>query len=247
MKHIGDSFGAINEYNVVLELYEILKGIPEDIRNNRNEDEFCHLRKYLNYFINKYQKAVNDLADMYYDTKQYDKIVPTFDKLNVVSNDIKNDICNKKFQALKVTVSNEIVCLKAMNAFISASPNERMNTICNCDYDFTINPYDTVVIEEEQPFYFALNKYFGCILEILKSNKEKTINGKSELKDLIRALHTSSFETDFYPKWEMKDLKELIKKFEKEDKFKYDDLMSITALIDDFANFVQGKIKIEPW
>ena len=45
----------------------------------------------------------------------------------------------------------------------------------------------------------------------------------------------------------MKDLKELIKKFEKEEKSKYDDLMSITALIDDFANFVQGKIKIEPW
>lgn len=247
LKHIGDLFGAINEYNVVLELYEILNGIPEDIKNNRNEEELYHLRKYLNYFINKYQKAVNDLADMYYDTKQYDKVVPTFDKLNVVSNDLKNDICNKKFQALKVTVSNEIVCLKAMNAFISASQNKRMNTICDFDNGITINPYDIIVIEEEQPFYFALNKYFSCILEILKSNKEESISWKSELKDLIYRLHTVSFETDFYPKWEMKDLKELIKKFEKEDKSKYDDLMSITALIDDFANFVQGKIKIEPW
>lgn len=241
MKHIGDSFGAINEYNVVLELYEILKGIPEDIRNNRNEDELCHLRKYLNYFINKYQKAVNDLADMYYDTKQYDKIVPTFDKLNVVLNDSKNENSKQRFQALKVTVCNEIVCLKAMSAFISASKKKEMIK-CDCN----IKSYDAVV-KEDQPFYFVLNKYFECIIEILKSNQEMPFLGITGLQDLIHTFHTASFEKDFYPKWEMKDLKELIKKFESEDKCKYDNLMSITALIDDFANYVQGKIKIEPW
>ena len=45
----------------------------------------------------------------------------------------------------------------------------------------------------------------------------------------------------------MKDITKLIDKVKEINKCKYEKLMTITELVEDFADFVQGKIKIEPW
>ena len=51
----------------------------------------------------------------------------------------------------------------------------------------------------------------------------------------------------FYPTWNMKDINEYIEQIEYMDSEKYKGLMTITSMITDFINFVQGRIRIEPW
>lgn len=51
---------------------------------------------------------------------------------------------------------------------------------------------------------------------------------------------------NFYPKWDMKDITKLIDKVKEINKCKYEKLMTITELVEDFADFVQGKLKLNP-
>ena len=148
---------------------------------------------------------------------------------------------------LQETVNHEVTCLKALETYIKNSTvldeNKKepiMGNIGDCQF----------VTIKEQPFYYILNLYFRSIISILSSDAQSPKQDRSmyALELCIQYYHNNKILVDnFYPKWEMKDITKLIDKVKKIDMKKYEKLMTITALVEDFADFVQGKIKIEPW
>lgn len=250
LKHLNKPYGAINEYKVVLRYFHILKQLEENIVKYNNQIDLDNLNKYRDYFLNKYYKTINNMMDLYYDTDQFDKINETFKyqqnySLENMNRCLEDSEANLK--VLKETVNNEVICLKALETYIKnyeildeKKKEPIMGNIGCCQY----------VTMEEQPFYYIINLYFASIISILNSDTQSPKQDRSmyALEVCIQYYHQNKFVVDnFYPKWDMKDITKLIDKVKEINKCKYEKLMTITELVEDFADFVQGKIKIEPW
>ena len=59
--------------------------------------------------------------------------------------------------------------------------------------------------------------------------------------------NVKEFKDKFYANWNFKDLMNYMQQMKKIDEKKYLKLMEATAIMNDFRNYIQGKIMIEPW
>lgn len=242
LKHLQDSIGAINEYNVAWGYYEKVRDICNmDDTQHEKEEGVSRLKKYQKYIKNKSQKIINGLMDMYYDTRQYDEIIRMV-KILAEPKD-KNERSN--VLTLKSTMIREAFCLKAMEEFISYNKEKKTQK------KKKLIKLPTYMDKSNQPYYHVLNLYFDCIIDILYSKKydsskdsyKKLENGIIDKKKNQDEYNNSSF----YSKWNFTDIEYYLEKIEKIDKKKFTCLKDITARTKDFENFVQGKVHIEAW
>lgn len=243
LKHLKDPYGAIKEFENVFNSYKLIEKIEEKIiKNNKewynlkqnewiDEEKENHFMKYKKYFEGKYQKAINDMTDLYYDTNQYKKIIDNLEKIKIEG----KDSVIENIKALKQTIINEVKCLIFLDNYLKKKNNNN----------------DTITINEKefkgQPFYYALNKYFLSIKEIIEIEKSEFDNIYKKLEDDINNIINAGFPREFYSSWDLGDIKKKIRSIRSKDEKKYIQLMMTTSKIEDFMNFVQGKIKIEPW
>lgn len=276
LKNLKKLNGAIVEYNKIV---EDGKKVLDNLKGTGNYD----------YIRNKYLKSINDLIDIYYDTKQYDKITAQLDKISEILNEDGKDLYKRKDEAkeekelkeieeaiakfcdlknnyliLELTTKNEVVCLKALEAFAKKEYNkgEDNNNIESdqskkgkaLDFLDQINISDPTENDSlsNQPLYYALNLYFKeivCVLydididkedevnfEDVISNKEATVKKVNELNDLNKF---------FYPQWNLKDIENSIAVLnDSNKKFKLNEL---TSKMEDYVDFCIGLSGIDPY
>ena len=246
-KHLNQPFAAINEYRAVLKYYKVLVQVERYIKENGNNNDTTNMDKYHSYFVNKYHKTINDLMDMYYDTKQYDKIIRTFNYQQEYLMEHPEYTLyseNESIHELGEILTLEVRCLQELYSFIIREDyeiNKKTTTISQNENLKYINM-------ENQPFYYVLSLYFRCIMEILAGSDKTAQNLSQAMEACIDDYQRKPFINEsFYPTWNMKDINEYIEQIEYMDSEKYKGLMTITSMITDFINFVQGRIRIEPW
>lgn len=229
LKNLNASFGAIREYLIVLDLFQKLEQL---IKGNR----FFQTRPYITYIVKKFQKTVNGLMDLYYDTRQYQKIQDAFHY--ILPNPSQGS--RRSILALKETVCRECQCLQAMNTIVQSAAKK--------ESDLKIRGVLTTfkhVDKNQQPFYYAVNLYLSCIMNIL--NDKKWTDERKAFEQHIQECHDKEFKDKFYANWNFKDLMNYMQQMKKIDEKKYLKLMEATAIMNDFRNYIQGKIMIEPW
>lgn len=247
MKNLNEPYGAICEFKIVLEhlkkIDESIQCISKKKRQKISRSNLSHINKFRNYFVNKHQKSVDDIINLYYDTKQFDKIICMYDKKNLPRRERNN------FLSLWSTIAHEVLCLKAFETYIEKSKNhdtgkdEEVAELRKV-YKELLN-YD--IEKGTQPLFFVLNRYFDSVREIL--NPEKFGNKNlSQFDEIIDSFdETFNSPQNFYISWNMRDIKTYINKIEKIDKTKYIKIMEITAKMCNFTDYIQGKANIEPW
>ena len=225
LKHMGDSFGAIYEYNKIIEFDKIFK------------DKYFSIEYFKdNYFRKKYQKIINDLLDIYYDKKLYDEIIENLNKLEkrIESKDKNN------FNALKITIKNEIVLLKKFEDI------ENNSTI-----------FDYKDIKESQPLFYLLNVYFEEIFNYLKGDTldndildDQIKELKKVLKKKIKKESEKESEKDqlndiCYYSWQLKDIKRAINRYKVKDKVV--NMKKVTSIIEDVVTYCKGLAPVDPY
>lgn len=246
LKHMGNKYAAIEEFenaqDSCCELHEkVSKQISyyniNDAKDNfKNELE--HLLKYQKYIENKQQKTFNDLMDMYYDTYQYDKVIDIIHnkKEQLLDHDDNN------LESLYTTIEREAICLNAIMGITDLMKNkntERRNI------SFALPEYQFG--QQIQPFYYVLNQYFDYVINILKNNK-KSNNAYQRFVEIIENGSAKEFNSsNYYTNWNLADMIYLIDKMKDVNLCLYKDLMTATSRMIDFINYVQGKIRIDPW
>lgn len=245
-KHLKEYIAAIIEYKSITDYYdENLNTFLSSYKEKHSSDGEESVKKYIIYFENKYQKTINDLMDMYYDTRQYDKILEMLNKIGY-----KDDKDRQNIESLKCTTKREIACLKVLEEYILN--DKKKENISKENISFEMEPYEreNCNFENIQPYYFVLNMYFDCIMEIMKNDKYDEENEFfSKFNCFVKDKKTNGFgeKAPFYSKWNFDDLDNFIEKIKEIDKTKYVHLAEYTSRIKDYGNFIQGKAHIEPW
>ena len=242
LKHLHASFGAIQELRKVLDSYALLS----QAINKKGKGLIRQLMsKFMPRIKNKFHKAINDLVDVYYDTKNYDGIKETLD---LIFPHTELDLLGAKWSrmlALKETVYRETECLKAMNTFIQ-NDNNKWFPSQQEPIEYVLSNYDNVE-KDSQPLYYVLNLYFDCLMAILKEGCWES--EKSALLEEISIIKLNEIKKPekIYANWNFKYLIKYIQQVKCIDEQRYTHAMEATAIMNDFRNYIQGKIKIEPW
>lgn len=246
LKHIGNKYAAIEEFkNAQDSCCELHKKISNQISHyckNDHQDIFKsdleHLLKYQKYIENKQQKTFNDLMDMYYDTYQYDKVIEIIhnQKEQLLGHDDNN------LESLYTTIEREAICLKAIISITNKVKNSNTEKI---NVSFVLPEYQ--FSQQIQPFYYVLNQYFDCVINILLHNKHSN-KAYQKFVEIIENGSIKEFNSpNYYTNWNLADMISLIEKTKHVNFDLYKDLMTATSRMTDFINYVQGKIRIEPW
>ena len=246
LKHMGNKYAAIEEFenaqDSCCELHEkVSKQISyyniNDAKDNfKNELE--HLLKYQKYIENKQQKTFNDLMDMYYDTYQYDKVIDIIHnkKEQLLDHDDNN------LKSLYTTIEREAICLNAIMGITDQMKNKNTE---KRNISFALPEYQFG--QQIQPFYYVLNQYFDYVINILKNNK-KSNNAYQRFVEIIENGSAKEFNSsNYYTNWNLADMIYLIDKMKDVNLCLYKDLITATSRMIDFINYVQGKIRIDPW
>lgn len=242
LKHLNASFGAIRELRLVLDNYAILT----QTINKKGKELIKQLTsKYMPCIKNKFHKAINDLIDVYYDTKNYDGIKETLDLIFPPKELDQLGAKWSRMLALKETVYREVECMKAMNTFIHNN-EKKLAPSQQEPISYVLSNYENVR-KESQPFYYVLNLYFNCLMAILKEDSWEV--EKSTLKEEIFVIKESEITDSkkIYTNWKFKYLIKYFQQIKNIDERRYAHAMEATALMNDFRNYIQGKTRIEPW
>lgn len=275
LKHLGtgNEYAAIEEFIIARDLCNDLLGTPlsvndESLKLDNNEKQ-RHLINYRTYIQKKRRKINNDLLDLYFTTRQYDRIFRFLEDNILFYDNIKNYYAMSFF----ATMHNETKCLETIyKKYYSIPYNDELTSendkikisdygnIAYDEYDgkeiiISHNEKPTIAelmnkanayIEKNQPLYSVLNQYYNYVYAILTNTKVN--RSKNDFKDAIcKGLGKNQryAEDDCYTSWDLSNIMGAINDIKRRDRSIFVKLMAITYQVKDFMNYVQGKVKTD--